>query len=164
MDAYAMRASSSVRSRLDILKAVEQFRDHRVTPFLLKVLEDPDEAEDVRVLALQQLRCGVEQLNPLEKVQVANALGNAMVEPSSPRLQVQAALALGEFTEVEGVLRRLNAVCLVQNASIDLRYAAFTSLERAGPTPESVGLVRQMTGDEMPGRSARGVLSAWHVQ
>ena len=51
-----------------------------------------------------------------------------------------------------------------QEESIDLRYAAFTSLERAGPAPESISLMRQISGDETLGNSARSVLSAWHVE
>jgi hypothetical protein len=47
---------------------------------------------------------------------------------------------------------------------IDLRYIAFTSLERAGPIPECVALVRQLTNDELLGRSARSVLLRWRVE
>ena len=38
--------------------AVEQIRDPRVLPFLLKVLQDRHEAPEVRIYILQQLRCG----------------------------------------------------------------------------------------------------------
>jgi len=164
IDDYRRRASSSVASRLDVLMAIEQVRDPGVAPFLVTLLEDHRESDEVKALAVQQLRCRVERLHPHEVARVANAIGNVMVDPSSPQLQLQAALALGEFTKVAGVLRRLNHVCLAQDESIDLRYAAFTSLERAGPTAESIALLRQMTGDETLGRSARSVLSAWHVE
>jgi hypothetical protein len=83
---------------------------------------------------------------------------------SSPETRsVHAALALGRFTQIDAVLSHLNAVCLAQGESIDLRYAAFTSLERAGPTPESVALLREIASDDTLGGSARTVLSAWHV-
>src|SRR5258708_7154301 len=45
--------------------------------------------------------------------------------------------------------------------ALDLRYSAFTSLQRAGPTSESVSLLRQLTEDETLGRSARSLLSTW---
>jgi hypothetical protein len=76
---------------------------------------------------------------------------------------LQAALALGEFIEIDGVLANLSAVSLAQDESIDLRYAAFTSVERAGPTAECIALLRQMSSDETLGNSARSVLSAWHI-
>src|SRR5262249_35764977 len=106
----------------------------------------------------------VEDLDPGQQARVANALGTVMIDPSRPQLQLQAALTLGELAHIDGVLARLNQVCLAQDASIDLRYAAFTSLERAGPTAEAVGLLRHMTGDDTLGRSAQSVLFAWHVE
>ena len=83
---------------------------------------------------------------------------------SSADLRLQAALALGEFAQIDGVLARLSAVCLAQDESIDLRYAAFTSLERAGPTPECIALLRQVSNDDTLGSAARSVLLAWHVE
>jgi hypothetical protein len=77
---------------------------------------------------------------------------------------VEAALALGAFTQIDGVLSTLSSIAVAPKESIDLRYAAFTSLERAGPTPESIALMRQISSDETLGNSARSVLSAWHVE
>jgi hypothetical protein len=72
---------------------------------------------------------------------------------------------LGDLDEpdVDGVLVRLSTISLARNESIDLRYAAFTSLERGGPIPECIALLRHISSDEMLGRCARGVLSAWHI-
>ena len=164
VDAYRRRASSSVRSRLDVLRDVERIRDRRIVRFLVNVLEDRREAREVRIAALRQLRCGGEWLGSSDRRRVAKAIGDVLADRSSPELQLQAALALGDFTQIDGVLSRLNAVCLAQDESIDLRYAAFTSLERAGPTPECIALLRQITCDETLGPSARSVLSAWHVE
>jgi hypothetical protein len=161
IDTYRMRASAT--SKLGVLTRFEQIDDPRILPFLLNVLRDRTEAEEVRVHALWQLRCGDELLTDDERPDVARTLGDVMADRSTPDLQLQAALTLGDFVQVEGVLVRLNAVCLAQDEPIDLRYAAFTSLERAGPTPESVELLRQMTSDETLGRSARSLLAAWHV-
>jgi hypothetical protein len=38
VDAYRVRASSSVASKVDVLMDLERIRDPRVVPFLLKVL------------------------------------------------------------------------------------------------------------------------------
>ena len=61
---------------------------------------------------------------------VAEAVGNVLADDSNVQVRLQAALTLGDFTEVDGVLSRLTATALAQNESIDLRYAAFTSVER----------------------------------
>jgi hypothetical protein len=78
-------------------------------------------------------------------------------------LRLQAALVLGEFTDIPGTLAALGTTALAEEP-VDLRYAAFTSLERAGPAAECVALLRQLSGDETLGRSARSVLSAWRVE
>ena len=160
---YRTRASSSVKSRLDVLMHLERIRDPRVVPFLLKVVGDPHESEDVRIHVLKQLRsaCGVLAL--ADEPAVASALGDLLADASSEEVRLQAALALGDFGQIDGVLPRLSAISLAQELSIDLRYAAFTSIERAGPTPECMALMRRIVGDEALGDAARSVLSAWHV-
>jgi hypothetical protein len=87
-----------------------------------------------------------------------------LTSPWTDGLRLQAALALGDFTQSGGVLTNLSSIALARDESLDLRYAAFTALERAGPTPECVALLRQITRDEVLGDAARSVLSAWHVE
>jgi hypothetical protein len=72
-------------------------------------------------------------------------------------------LALGDFIDVDGVPATLTELSLARDESIDLRYAAFTSIERAGPTPECIAVLRQIAGDDALGDAAHSVLSAWHV-
>ena len=164
INAYRSRASSSAKSRLDVLMAVERISDARVVLFLVSVLEDRRETVEVRTYALQQIRCRRELISLATEPTVAKAIADTLADRKNPGLRIQAALALGDFTQIDRVLRQLNAVCLAQDESIDLRYAAFTSLEQAGPTPECIELLRRMTGDETLGLSARSVLSAWHIQ
>ena len=61
------------------------------------------------------------------------------------------------------LLGALGSVALASKELLDLRYSAFTSLERAGLTPESVNLLRQLSADEMLGRSAHSALARWHL-
>jgi hypothetical protein len=164
VDEYRMRASSPVASKLDVLLALERIRDPRVVPFLLQVLGDRHEAEKVRIHVLKQLRNGDGLVAPVDRPQVARAIGDVSADNSRTELRVEAALALGAFTDIDGVLTALSTLAIAHKESIDLRYAAFTSLERAGPTPESIALMRQITVDETLGNSARSVLSAWHAE
>jgi hypothetical protein len=113
---------------------------------------------------LMELRNEDGLLVPADRPPVAKVIGDVLADKSTTDLRLQAALALGEFTQIDGVLARLSAVCLAQDESLDLRYAAFTSVERAGPTPECVALLRQLASEEEAlGGSARSVLSAWHI-
>jgi hypothetical protein len=163
VNVYCSRGASSVRSKLDVLIDLERIRDSRVVPFLLQVLMDPDESEDVRIHVVKQLRSGSGVLVPADRPAVAKATGDVLADTSTKDLRLQAALALGDFTQIDGVLSSLSAVSLAADESIDLRYAAFTSIERAGPTPECIAALRLIARDETLGAAARSVLSAWHV-
>jgi hypothetical protein len=160
---YGTRAASSAKSKLDVLIDLERIRDPRIVPFLLQILTDPCESEEVRIHVVGQLRGGSGVLVPADRPVVAKAIGGVLADPSPANLRLQAALALGDFIQIDNVLRSLSAVSLARDESIDLRYAALDSIERAGPTPESVGVLHQIAQDETLGGAARSVLSAWHV-
>jgi hypothetical protein len=163
VDIYLTRGSASAKSKLDVLIDLERVRDPRVVPFLLRVLGDPHESEDVRIHVVKQLRPGSGVLAPADRPAVAEAVVDVLANTSNEELRLQAALTLGDFTQIAGVLPTLSAVSLARDESIDLRYAAFTSIERAGPTPEGVAVLRQIASDETLGDAARSVLSAWHI-
>jgi HEAT repeat protein len=159
---YTSRAGLSVVSKLGVLIDLEALHDPRALPFLLRVLADRREPTEVRIHVLKRLRNG--SLSPANRSLVAPTMLQVISDRSDPELQLQAALALGEFTDIEGVPTTLGRLALDLEEPIDLRYSAFTSLQRAGPTPECVELLRQLTTDEMLGRSARSLLSAWRLE
>ena len=163
IDAYRLRSSSVASSKLSVLRRIEHIRDPRVVPFLLEILADPGEAGEVRIHVMRQLRNGNDLVSSTERSAVAYAISSVLTDRGAEQLRLEAALALGEFIQIDGVLSMLGAVALAQDESIDLRYAAFTSLERAGPTSKSISLLHVIASDETFGNSARGVLSAWHV-
>lgn len=162
IQAYRSRASASTGYKLDLLMDIQRIPDPRVVPFLIQTLTDREEREGVRVHVLKQLQNGGRLVAPIDRPVIARAITQVLADHSPADLRVQAALSLGEFVDIDGVLSTVNDVCLAKNESIDLRYAA--SLERAGPTPECIALLRHMSSDDTLGRSARSVLSAWHVE
>jgi hypothetical protein len=162
IETFRARSTSSVRSKLDALMDLERLRDPRVVPFLLGVLADRREPTPVRIHVLKRLRNG--NLLPAHRPVVAVAMLRVLSDRSSPDMRVHAALALAEFTEVDGVPTRLGRLALDPDEPIELRFSAFTSLQRAGPTRECVALLRQLLGDEALGRSARSVLSLWRLE
>jgi len=154
-------SDASPASKLDVLMDLERRRDSRVVPFLLHVLADPGQPSEVRVHVLKRLRNG--PLATDDRTTVGHALSHLMSNGCNLDLRLQAVLALGEFTDVSGVLTALGSLALEPQESIDLRYTAFTSLERAGPTPECVNLLRQLSKDDVLGRSARSALVRWRL-
>jgi hypothetical protein len=155
-------AASSATSKLDSLMDLERLDDPRIVPFLVAVLADETQSMEVRIHLIRRLRNG--RLAPDERRLVASLLGRLVRRDGQLDLRLQTALALGEFTDVEGVLAALGTLALAPDEPIDLRYSAFTSIQRAGPTPECVALFQELSCDETLGRAAMSVLAMWDVR
>jgi hypothetical protein len=110
---------------------------------------------------LKRLRNG--QLGHRYRLAAAEAMRQILADRSSPDLRLQTALALAEFVDLQGVATSLGRLALDTAEPLDLRYSAFTSLQRAGPTRECVGLLRRLLTDEELGRSAGSVLAVWRL-
>src|SRR6266852_3385174 len=160
--AFKTRPTWSVMSKLDALMDLERVDDPRIVTFLVEVLVDQGEPTEVRINVLKQLRNG--RLQPLQRQSVAEAVLQVVSDRSSPDLQLQAVLALAEFTDIEGVTATLGELTLDPDETINVRYSAFTSLQRAGATTECVTILRQLSADELLGRSARSVLLSWQLE
>jgi hypothetical protein len=158
---FQARSASSVRAKTDILLDLERLRDPRVVPFLLGVLLDEREAIPVRVHALKRLRNGT--LTAVDRPAIAEAIVRILSEDSSADLRMHGVLALGEFSDIHGVAAALGGLALDADEQLDVRFSAFTSLQRAGATTECVAVLRLLLTDEAFGPSARHVLSLWRV-
>ena len=99
--AFRARPTSSVRAKLDASLDLERLRDPRLVPFLLEVLADRQEPTAVRIHVLKRLRNG--DLLPGYRPAIAEALLRVLVDRASPDLRPQAALALAQFTDIDGV-------------------------------------------------------------
>jgi len=161
IETFQIRAASSVRAKTDVLLDLERLRDPRVVPFLLGVLADTHEAIPVRIHVLKRLRNG--NLTAVERPAVAKVMLRILSEDSSADLRMQALLALAEFTDVDGVPATLGGLTLDAEEQVDVRFSAFTSLQRAGATSECVAVLRQLLTDDAFGPSARHVLSLWRL-
>ena len=153
----------SIAVKLDALIDVERLSDPPVVPFLLDVLTETREPAEVRLHALKRVRDGrLINLNGFRE-SVARAMLRVLQDQRHAQLRLHAALALAEFTEVDGVPTALGATALDHDVPLDLRYSAFASLERASPVPECVALVRELLSDDALGVSASSLLSLWRL-
>ena len=162
IEAFRARSTRSVLSKLDALLDLEHLDDPRIAPFLLHVLADQREPTEVRIHVLKRLRNG--SLSSENRSLVAEAILQVVSDRSIPDLRLQAVLALAEFTAIDGVLATLGGLALDPGETIDVRYSAFTSFQRAGPTVECVAILRELLADAMLGRSARTLLSLWRLE
>jgi hypothetical protein len=154
-------SAASLAWKLGIVMDLERVPDDRVVPFLVEVLVDHRQPTEVRAHVLKRIRNG--GIRPEENGRVAAALISLLRETSNADLRSHVVLALGGLTEVGGVLPVLGNITLDESAPLDLRYTAFTSLERTGPTEHSIAVLRTLAHDETLGRAARSTLLAWRV-
>ena len=160
IQAFGARGKSGQSAwKLDVLLDLGRFDDPRVVAFLTDLVTDADEPPDVRIQALRRLREG--PLTADQRDRVAAAGVGLLRAPTDLDLRLQAALVLGDFVDVGGVLAALGAVARDAKEPLDLRYTAFTSLQRAGPTAECLALLRGLSADETLGPSARALVRAW---
>ena|SRR5438128_1624925 len=162
IDMFRDRAASPVASKLDALIKLERSSEPGVVPFLVHILADQRESEEVRIHVLKRLRNG--RLSPEHRSIVAEANLHVLQNDASAAVRLHASMALGEFTDIDGVPAALGRLAFDWNESIDIRYSAFTSLQRTGPTTECIALLRQLSTDQLLGSSAQGVLSSWHLE
>jgi hypothetical protein len=161
IETYRTQETARVFRKLDVLLDMEHLRDPRVVPFLLSVVQDPNEPIEVRSRIVRMLRAAQSCAAVAEPV--ARALCELLVDRTSPDLRVAAALTLAEFTAVRGIPAALGDIALDSAEPLDLRYCAFTSLERAGCTPDSAALLRRIALDDTLGPSARSLLARWQL-
>jgi hypothetical protein len=147
--------------RLDALLDLEPVEDPRIAPGLLGILSDSAEPSSIRLAALRYLRdSSGAQTRRAETAEVLRHLVRGR-NATPLDLRIQAGLALADYTEFPHVVADLGAVCVEATDSFDVRYAAFTSLQRAGPIPDCIALLRQLSDDETLGPSARSILVSW---
>lgn len=153
--------TSDIAWKLDALLDLGGFDDSRVARLVLDILADPRQPNAIRKAVLEGVRDG--RLLRGERLATARLVAQLLREAADTGLRAQAAQALGELTDVSGVIPALAAVAAEPTESFDVRYAAFTSIERAGATPECVAVLVKLSGDETLGGSAQAMLRAWRV-
>jgi hypothetical protein len=157
IDAFRARPTPLLSTKLDILLQLAQIDDPSIVVFLLTVVAAPDEPTEVRINALNWL--SDDPRFARHRAAVAEVLIRLLRADTDMNVRLQATFALAGLTDIAGVLTAIGNLALNPEEMIDIRYAAFTSLERCGPAPECAALLRQLTADETFGVSATSLLS-----
>src|ERR1700738_4224654 len=85
------RAASPVASKLDALIKLEQSSEPGIVPFLVQILADQRESEEVRIHVLKRLRNG--RLSPEHRSLVAEANLHVLQNDASAAVRLQASMA-----------------------------------------------------------------------
>lgn len=145
--------------KLDVLMDLGLHDDPRVMAFYGAVVADAEEPADVRSDALRRLREA--PLTPAERTAAVDASLRALAPDADLQLRLHAALVLADFVDLPTALAALGALAADSREPIELRYNAFTSLQRAGPTPACLAILRSLATDETLGQSAQALLTSW---
>jgi hypothetical protein len=159
LQVYQARPTAPASWKLDVLLDLEPLRDPRILPFLLQLLLDGQQPSEVRIRVVRHLR-DARRVGEA-RGSVAEALTRVVADRFSPDLRLAAVLALTEFTEVAGVVSVLGALAGDRAEPPDLRYCAFTSLERPAPSSEVAILMQHLSTDHLLGGAARALLTRW---
>jgi len=145
--------------KLDVLMDLGLCDDPRVVAFYGAVISDEEQPADVRSDALRRLREA--SITPCDRVMATDATLQALAPQADPQLRLHAALVLGDYVEIPVALDALGTLAADASESIELRYNAFTSLQRAGPTATCLAMLRALADDETLGQSAHALLVSW---
>ena len=161
IERYRSPATSSVPAKLSALMELERLRTSDAVAFLLQVLADRREPAEVRRQIVSWVRNG--DVAPAFRARAADSLLDVLRDDLSSDARLQAAQALAEFADLEGVVPTLGAVALDRDESPDLRYSAFISLQCAGPTEACVEVLQRLSQDDLLGPSAEKLLKLWRL-
>jgi hypothetical protein len=152
--------------KLDVLMDLGRLDDGRVRTFLAAIVMDRDEPADVRQDALRRLRdlAVTGEARALVAQTGVAALTQAGSATGALAFRSQAAIVLGDVVDLDGVLAALGAVAADPQEPIELRYTAFTALERGGPTADCLAILRPLAADEVLGRAVRGLFTSWRAR
>jgi hypothetical protein len=156
---FTARAHWPRAAKIAVLADMECLGDIRMVGFMLRIIADPAQDDGLRMHVLRWFRCG--NCAPAERRRVARAIQQIASESGAHGLRLHAVLALAQFADLQDVQEGLGGLMLDQNEPLDLRYCAFTSLEKAGLTPECRALLDRLADDTKLGPCARKALSLW---
>jgi hypothetical protein len=147
--------------KLGILVDLGRLADPRIVRLLASISLDAAEPVEVRSEALSRLPDAAQR--PNDRLLAARAGLSVLAAGTDLRLRLRAAIMLGAYVDVDGVLNALGTLAAMDREPIELRYAAYTSLQGAGPTTVCVAILRSLAEREPFGQSARALLTSWGI-
>lgn len=146
--------------KVDIVRRLENLTDERVLPFFMRVLASQQEYDLARIEILRILE--VRRARDAHEGELIGKLIQRMLS-SDPDDDVRnyAAMAISSYMDVKGSLEVVEGIIFNVEEEINLRWNAFTAVERMGPTREGELMLHRLLKDDQFKGSAQRVLSQW---
>lgn len=150
--------------KVDVIETLEDFEDLRVLPFLLKVLVDENEYDLARVEIAKILEIRKSK-NEKEKQEIAQSLMIVLKYSESDDnylVRQYAAIAIDNYSDVEGVFEFASQIILNPDEDINVRYNVLDVFERDGSTGRTLKIFRELLKDKEFQKTASRILMEWN--
>ena len=145
--------------KIRIIQALGASNDAKALPFLLDVLADQHEYDLARIEVIELL--SVNEYPGSEDEEIGHILLEIVKHEPNSVVCEHAAIALGLYTDTPGVYEEFQRIVLNEDASVNIRSAAFESFYRTGPSEHTIRVMRSLVNDELLGDAARKMLQEW---
>lgn len=145
--------------KIELLAQLARSLDARVFAFLVEVAA-ADDYDLARIEALRSLEFWATS-DPQQGRLVVDMLECVLRNGEDNLVRAYAVLALSGHMKVPGAVQIAGRHALDPEEDQDVRHNAFFALERGGPSPESIELLRRGVTDPALGAGCFRVLAAW---
>ena len=129
--------------------------------FLQSVLSDENANDLVRIEAMKAAAEARTEMSDQEKLLFGSLLITLSKKSADYLTRLWAVRQMQWFVDVSVVLNQAVRILVDESAAIDIRIAALSSIERGGPNPSSISLLKSFApGSELGGYASR-VLEDW---
>lgn len=146
-----------------IIKSLEEYAsDVSVLAFMLQVASDRTELDLARIEALKVLEIR-RPIAQREHERIAAVLKEILQSDKDDDVRSYAAIAAASYMAEKSLREEVTRVLGNKEEDRNLRWNAFTAIERMGRTAETVEIMRIIGEDPEFLDSARRILASWHL-
>ena len=150
--------------KVRVIEILEDVKDARVLPFFLKVLVDENDYDLARVEIAKILHIRKAK-NEKEKQGIAESLMLVLKNSETDDnylVRQYAAIAIENYSDVEGVFEFASRIILNFDEDINVRYNVLDVFERDGSTERTLKILRELLKDEEFQKTASRILKEWN--
>lgn len=147
--------------KMTIIRSLEERDTPEVLTFFLQTVANPQEYDLARMEILKILR--LYKSDEQQRQNIAQVLVTIVKEDQDDLVRSYAIMALRNYTGIEQVDDVVERVVTDEDEDEDLRFNAFSVLERIGPNERTRRLLQDLAEDEVLGSAVKRVRKTWNV-
>lgn len=149
--------------KVRIIMELEGVDDDRVLPFFLETVMNEDEYDLARIEILKILE--IRESNDKDEHQkIGHIVKNILMNDPDDDVRNYAAMTVSNFMDVEGVIEQIVKIIFNVEEDINLRWNAFTAVEKMGPTQQSLEILQKCLSEDEFKKSVLLILNRWNIK